>query len=206
MKDKWCKKLLRQTSKRAKKTGMDFNITLEDIKKLWDKNGNKCALTGIYFEEIQKAYIKKQPYIPSLDRINSQKGYIRGNVRIVCCAVNIALHVWGSDVFDQIALYRTKKLRSELDSEEKHALIILNSNQMQSKLLSADDIERKFHLITGWFRERKKRRLIVPAYLCKKKHGNNFWYRYDLNTVKKFFKIYPETLEWRYNSKLKWSK
>ncbi len=44
----------------------------------------------------------RAPFAPSIDRINSEKGYTDGNVRLVCVAVNWALSDWGIEVFEKI--------------------------------------------------------------------------------------------------------
>ena len=54
--------------------------------KLWDTQHGKCAISGI-----DMTYIANCGRIPtnvSVDRIDSSKGYIKGNVQLVCMAVN----------------------------------------------------------------------------------------------------------------------
>jgi len=48
-----------------------------------------CEITGIPFDfEPHKIY-SKNPYSPSIDRIDSSKGYTKQNVRIVLWQVNL---------------------------------------------------------------------------------------------------------------------
>jgi len=42
------------------------------------------------------------PYGPSIDRIDSNKGYTKDNVRLVLVSVNIALNNFGEGVFETI--------------------------------------------------------------------------------------------------------
>lgn len=64
----------------------------------------RCALTGIPFAPPDRdSAWSKNPYAPSLDRIDCSKGYEIGNVRVVLLAVNVALNEWGEDVFREIA-------------------------------------------------------------------------------------------------------
>ena len=58
---------------------MEFTITKEDI-----VIPDKCPLLGI--DIIPKA--KDRTHSPSLDRIDSQKGYIKGNVQIISNRAN----------------------------------------------------------------------------------------------------------------------
>ena len=73
----WC-----SAKKRAKLKGLDFNIELEDIPEI----PKYCPVLGI---EI-KSNTTNAPLdsSPSLDRIDSSKGYIKGNVRIISNRAN----------------------------------------------------------------------------------------------------------------------
>lgn len=82
---------------RAKRKGLEFSMTREDIdSKL--KQGF-CELTGIPFNlKGEKAWDS-----PSVDRIDSSKGYTKDNVRVVLFCVNVMANVWGSDKIVEIA-------------------------------------------------------------------------------------------------------
>jgi hypothetical protein len=43
------------------------------------------------------------PYAPSLDRIDSARGYEIDNIRWVCVAVNFMMNQWGDEVFRSFA-------------------------------------------------------------------------------------------------------
>ena len=69
------------------------NITLEYLKLLWDKQNGICPYTGKIMElpkNTTNAGIRGAPNKASLDRIDSSKGYVQGNVEFVCLAVNLA--------------------------------------------------------------------------------------------------------------------
>jgi hypothetical protein len=62
-----------------------MDITTDYIKELVETQQNKCAYSGV---EFIWEYGSNQK--PSLDRIDSSKGYIKGNVHLVTTIVNQA--------------------------------------------------------------------------------------------------------------------
>lgn len=54
---------------------------------------------------------EKHPLSPSLDRIDSQRGYEPGNVRFVCWAVNNGMNEWGLDTYLEVATHALAWLR-----------------------------------------------------------------------------------------------
>lgn len=67
----------------AKKRGFEVKIDQAHIWELYEKQGRRCALTGwsVVFQ-------KKGEITASVDRIDSSKGYVPGNVQIVHKLVN----------------------------------------------------------------------------------------------------------------------
>ena len=76
---KW---MLTRTKSKAKRAGMEFNLTMEDID--WVE---VCPCFGHKLEYIQHL-MKDRLKAPSLDRIDNQKGYVKGNVRVVSFRAN----------------------------------------------------------------------------------------------------------------------
>lgn len=62
-----------------------FSLTAEFLHKLWDTQHGKCAITGMpmahRFNDLKSV---------SIDRIESDKGYVESNVQLVCRWVNLA--------------------------------------------------------------------------------------------------------------------
>lgn len=90
---------------RMKESGGDFEFSLEDARALFEQQKGVCALTGLpmSLHERQGGKGPRNPYQMSLDRIDSNKGYVKGNVRLVLWAMNAALSVWGEEAFATIA-------------------------------------------------------------------------------------------------------
>lgn len=86
----------RETFHRAKthstnrKVPREFTITLEDLKQQWDKQNGRCAYTNV---KLELPYSGKEcPPLTrqaSLDRIDSSKGYVPGNIQFVCSCINL---------------------------------------------------------------------------------------------------------------------
>lgn len=51
----------------------------------------------------------RRPYVVSIDRIDSAKGYEAKNIRLVVSAVNLAMNEWGLEIFDRIAREYVKR-------------------------------------------------------------------------------------------------
>ena len=65
---------------------VEFSITLEDIQDLWVSQDGTCALSGIKMTyELQNG---RTPTNVSIDKIDHTKGYVTGNVQLVCMACN----------------------------------------------------------------------------------------------------------------------
>ena len=73
----------------CKKRYKDFDIDLQYLKELWEQQQGICPFSGVNL--VLNAYtniFKDQRFSASLDRIDSSKGYIKGNVRWVSRAIN----------------------------------------------------------------------------------------------------------------------
>ena len=77
------KKIYSNFKAKAKSRKIPFEISIEEVLKLLDKQKYRCALTNEPLE------IDMDPKNGSLDRIDSSLGYIRGNVQWVLKDINI---------------------------------------------------------------------------------------------------------------------
>lgn len=87
---------------RSLNKNIPIDIDLNWLEKLYSKQEGKCLLTGFDLVLINTAKSGYNPYSPSIDRIDSTKGYTKDNARLVCTAVNIALNVWGDSHLEKI--------------------------------------------------------------------------------------------------------
>ena len=83
---------LNKARSRSKERGEETDLTLEYLKEIWEKQNGLCTYTNIIMEmprSSQDEDIKKSPTKLSLDRINPDIGYFKGNVEFVCYCVNV---------------------------------------------------------------------------------------------------------------------
>lgn len=97
------KRIFATMSKGAKTRGLELTLSESDIKDMLNKSGGRCAVTGLLFNNTKPSHAKIRPWVPSVDRIDSTKGYITGNVRLVCACVNLAMNQFGDEVLLMIA-------------------------------------------------------------------------------------------------------
>ena len=90
-------RLVHAAQQRVKKTGGKVTITSEWVTKKIEQG--VCELTGIKFDLHPIENQKRNPFSPSLDRIDaSNKNYSPNNVRVVLTSVNDALGEFGLDI------------------------------------------------------------------------------------------------------------
>ena len=85
----------------AKKRGIVWELDLDATIAKILRQGH-CKLSGVKFVYKGGTPKKKNLYCPSIDRIDSSKGYVSGNVMFVC---------WGVNYMKQdLSLYQFKKM------------------------------------------------------------------------------------------------
>lgn len=73
------------------KRGLEIGVDTEYLESLWNEQDGKCALSGLDMEVRTRTLRPHNNYlVASLDRIDSSKGYVVGNVQFVCYALNLA--------------------------------------------------------------------------------------------------------------------
>lgn len=74
---------------KAKRRNLEFSLSKEELYSYFEIQEEKCALTGVKLTfNIRKN--KDYSGTASVDRIDSSKGYVKGNVQWVCKDINFA--------------------------------------------------------------------------------------------------------------------
>lgn len=97
------KSLWHAAKRRADAKGIAFSLTTEWV--LSRLKTGRCEVTDLPFEmqTIGTGMAANAPFSPSIDRIDSLKGYEPDNCRVVIWALNVALGQWGEKVFSVVA-------------------------------------------------------------------------------------------------------
>ena len=80
--------MFRAHLRRALKRGKECDLTLEHMKEVFDKQDGKCIYSGVKLVETDNKVKNDQIYAISLDRTDSSKGYVIGNIQFVSIAMN----------------------------------------------------------------------------------------------------------------------
>ena len=69
----------------------EVNITLDDLKELWEKQRGICPDTGFRLILPENSNVSHIDFFhrASLDRIDSTKGYVKGNIQFISTPINL---------------------------------------------------------------------------------------------------------------------
>lgn len=108
------KRKLYAAKQRTKKKNLEFNLDIDYLKNLFLKTKGNCVVSG---KKLIIGAGLREPDSLSIDRIDSKKGYIKGNIRFVTFAINVAIQNWGLDEFyilcEDVINYQEKKCYSK---------------------------------------------------------------------------------------------
>jgi len=107
----WFKKF----DKNAKKRKIDFDITIEDVLKVYLDQGKVCSLSGI---PIGWTRMEKSHNI-SIDRIDSDKGYTTDNIQLVYPKINMMKFTYSQDEFIDMCKLVSNHTMSLKDQESQ---------------------------------------------------------------------------------------
>jgi hypothetical protein len=119
---RYAKHLLGRVRTNAKARSILVSIDEQDIINMLERSNYACEVTWIPFDISKHKTFRVRPWAPSVDRIDSTKGYTKENCRVVCAAVNSAMNQYGEDLLLVIARglmsARKRKLRTGLRTGE----------------------------------------------------------------------------------------
>tara|TARA_R110000868_G_scaffold154180_7_gene380252 strand:- start:6379 stop:6891 length:513 start_codon:yes stop_codon:yes gene_type:complete len=90
---------LKNLCTKAKLRTKEFLLTPHDLSVIWEKQEGRCAYT-----KLPLLATANQFNTASLDRIDSSKGYVVGNVQLVCAAINKMKQEYTEDLFLLLSL------------------------------------------------------------------------------------------------------
>ena len=100
--DRKLKYYIRKAKSRAKDKNIETNIDVEYLKNLWESQNGKCVYSGIELKITDYHFDKgrqDQIHLASLDRIDSSKGYVKGNVQFISASLNYAKNDMDDNMF-----------------------------------------------------------------------------------------------------------
>ena len=103
---------IKRAETRARSRSWEFDLTEVWVRDRIAKQNGRCVLTGIPFTTTPEPG-RRNPFAPSIDRVDCSRGYTKDNVRIVLLSVNIALSDWGEEHFATIAHAYVGRLASK---------------------------------------------------------------------------------------------
>lgn len=110
--DMWYKIIKSGIKRRTKRSNLEVNITKEYVNQLFFEQNGKCKLSGI---DISLPITwRDRTYSASLDRIDSNLGYVVGNVQWVHKHINVMKNVFPEEMF----LYLCNKVSEKNDYRE----------------------------------------------------------------------------------------
>jgi hypothetical protein len=101
------RRMIGSSKRRAAEKGWDFNLDKDYIKSIWPLD-NCCPILGIPFDMLSASVKNKAG--PSLDRVDSTKGYIKGNVAIISWKANSIKNEGSAEEHQLIASWITEQI------------------------------------------------------------------------------------------------
>ena len=96
------KSLMRNIKNRCKNKKIEYYITVEDLKELWDKQDGKCFYSGIKMNlPLTSSGFSGKRLMEncSVDRIDSNKLYRKDNIVLCCYGTNIGKGIWSKEEY-----------------------------------------------------------------------------------------------------------
>ena len=91
--------LLRRVKDRYSAKGKEYDIDLPYLKEIWENQNSKCKVTGVNL--ILEDGVTNPNYSASLDRIDSDIGYMKGNVQFISVTANHAKNKYSEEILQE---------------------------------------------------------------------------------------------------------
>jgi len=139
------------------RTPKEFDISLEYVLKIAEKQQHKCALTGITLEHKRTSEKHHDAFLPSLDRINSDLGYIPGNVQWTTIWANRAKQNFTDQFFHEICQHTIENLgKTTYKYETPTTPIEIDLNILLYEPLNPININPKLEYLNNTFKPLRK--------------------------------------------------
>jgi len=99
---------LRKAKDRRHSTDLEEDYLVD----LWNRQDGNCAISGIPLR-LRNLTGRSTLDAASLDRIDSGKGYVKGNVQFIAYGLNLAKNSFSNDEFTEFLLLITDSMRDE---------------------------------------------------------------------------------------------
>lgn len=151
------------SEKNAVRRSIHWDLSRQDFFKMVMESKGRCALTGIRFRITREK--GRQPFAPSIDRIDSTKGYTAKNCRLVCVIVNYALNEFGDDVFKEMIYSAHSYLKEKLEDEQVNYSNSVDIERLESSLADAHDqisfMREEIRQILNTINSRSEQNIVV---------------------------------------------
>lgn len=90
--------IIGHVKKRSKEKGIKYDVNAEYLNNIFNLQNGICPYTGIKMSLTSGIKDKVIPTSASLDKIDPNEGYIKGNVEFVCYSINMAKNDFSKDI------------------------------------------------------------------------------------------------------------
>ena len=94
--DRSLKYFFTESRKNASRRNIPFILTEDEFRQIWERQNGKCVLSGIDLTLEHGKVYNANPTRISIDRIDSNQGYMLSNVQLITWQLNSAKNVWSN--------------------------------------------------------------------------------------------------------------